>query len=111
MGRLAFCLLLAACGSSHPKPPMDLGAITVVPTEYNASNATQAVLGPTLDLVRPPQGGYVVFVGARVTGFAATTAVELTGNLRDSNGVVISTDARTVTLQPDPNDANVWIPD
>jgi hypothetical protein len=108
--RLAWILLLAACGSPT-KPSMDLGTIMVVPTEYDSVKMTQAPVGATLDLVRPPQGGYVSFVGARVTGFAAPTTVELTGQLKDGSGTVISQDARTVTLQPASDDPNVWIPD
>jgi len=107
--RLAWLLALAAC-SSPPKPAADLGTIGVVATEYDAVKMTQAPLGAQLALVRPPQGGYVVFVGARVTGFAAPTTVELTGLLKNG-ATVISQDARTVTLQQAPDDANVWIPD
>lgn len=107
--RRALVLVLAGCGTSA-KPLADLGTIAVVPTEYDAGKMTQAPLGAQLDLVRPPQGGYVVFVGARVTGFAQPTTVELTGLLKEG-ATVISQDARTVTLEQAPDDPNVWIPD
>ena len=55
-----------------------------------------------VDLVEPPQGGQVVFVGARVTNIASCV-VSLTGVLRKVDGAIAGgPDIRTVVIQPIP---------
>lgn len=54
---------------------------------------------PALDIVTPPQGGRVLFVGVRATNIDPC-AVELSGALRDLGTSQLTVDSRTVNLQP-----------
>ncbi len=53
--------------------------------------------GDTVALVFPPQGGRVIFAGARATNLDAC-AVQITGALRDETTKQVRVDARTVNL-------------
>ena len=109
-----FLMMLAGCGAAGSKGDLGPGggALDVQPTEYDAIALTQTVLtdGAPLHLVEPPQAGFVAFVGVRV-GNASERTVQLTGRLRDLSGALVASDARTVTLQPAPDDATTLEPD
>ncbi len=58
--------------------------------------------GDTVQLVRPPQGGHVIFVGARIQNLDTDT-IELTGRVRDAKtNSIIQQDIRTVVTEPVP---------
>jgi hypothetical protein len=108
---LAVALVCAGCGNgSMMMPPPPGGAIEVTPTEYDATAMTQTELGDgaPLDLVRPPQGGFVVFVGAEVRNVGESTVL-LSSRLIDGAGNVINEDARTIGLKAQSGD--VYVPD
>jgi hypothetical protein len=86
------------------------GALTVTPGVYDplAQSLTDIADGDSIDLVRPPQGGYVVFVGARVRG-ETERSVEIAATLTDA--AAMETDRRTVTMQPSPTDPTIYQPD
>jgi hypothetical protein len=100
---------IPACGGA-PRPPAQ-DPITVRPAVYDA--ATMRLIdiadGDTIDLVRPPQGGYVLFIGASLVG-AREPFVKMTATLRDASGVV-ATDARNIAVAASPGDPTVSIPD
>jgi len=56
--------------------------------------------GAVLDLIEPPQGGRVVFVGARATNVDGCGAL-LTGTFRDTVSNQIRFDTRSVNLSPE----------
>ena len=103
----AAALALCACGSS-PGPSI----IQVTPAMYQSTMALLTVNdGDRVDLTRPPQGGFVLFVGARVAHLNEQV-VELRGRLRDAkSGALVSEDARTVTMMPTADDPTVFAPD
>jgi hypothetical protein len=103
--RLLACLVLL--GACDPGPV----EIEVTPTQYNAMRQVQTALlpGDDLDLVRPPQGGFVLFIGVRVRGLEEAT-VELESQLLDG-GVVATSDRRTVRLIPMAEDVRLYQPD
>src|SRR5947209_7399810 len=103
--RILPALLFFACGDDPALPPMpDVTPIEVAPAMYLSTQALMTVKdGDLIDLVRPPQGGYVLFVGARIKG-TKEKVVELRGRLRMASGMVIGQDGRTVTLQPAADD-------
>ena len=99
--------LVAGCGGSSMTA---VGAIAVAPTEYDSASTTQRLLadGDDLQLVQPPQGGFVVFVGARVRGLADPT-VQLASKLSDAqSGAEIANDGRVVQLK---QDGDAYVPD
>src|SRR5262249_50839558 len=83
----------------------------VTPTAYDNQALTQSELhdGDVLDLVRPPQGGIVSFVGATVRGLGDAT-VELKGRLLSGDSEVTQ-EGRIVDLQRSAIDPDLWIPD
>jgi hypothetical protein len=105
-------LLSAACGSPVKAPP-DPTALDVTPGAYHLDSQTLADLadGDVVDLIRPPQGGFVIFVGARVRNLHDPT-VELRGRLLNpSSGALVTEEGRVVDLNPTPGDPTVWLPD
>jgi hypothetical protein len=99
----------AGCGSTAAPT----GAIGVTPAMYQPTTMTLTPVadGDAIDLTKPPQGGFVLFVGARVMGLSSGT-VELRGRLIDpSTGKVEAEDRRTVEMMRSTDDATVWIPD
>ena len=59
--------------------------------------ATEVTDGSVVPLIFPPQGGRVIFAGARVKNIDAC-GVTLTGALRDLSTMQVRVDARTVNL-------------
>lgn len=108
MRRLLVIALQLGCSACDSGPPK--GAITLVPTQYDASSISQTELGDLLDLVRPPQGGFVAFVGARAEGLGEDM-VEMHARLRDRFGSMVAEDVRMVSLLADPGDPKIAIPD
>jgi hypothetical protein len=59
--------------------------------------------GSEVHLVPPPQGGQVLFIGARVEGLSGNE-IELTGRVRDlETDAIIQEDTRTAAMQPMPD--------
>lgn len=56
--------------------------------------------GAVLDIIEPPQGGQVIFVGARARNVPGCGLL-LTGALRDPGTMQVRFDTRTVNLMPD----------
>jgi hypothetical protein len=108
---LALAPALAGCAAGTAAVP-DAGALDVQPAMYAITmTLTPVNEGDTIDLVEPPQGGEVLFVGAQVRGLAETT-VELTGRLLDlTSGATIAANARTVAMVASPSDPTISIPD
>jgi hypothetical protein len=90
---------------------MPVSDFEVTPTVYDNQKLTQTVLsdGDPLDLVRPPQGGFVSFVAARVRGLSDAT-VELRGRLLLGDREVTQ-EGRVVDLQRSSSEPDVWLPD
>ena len=110
MWRALLTLALLGCGAGSPSS----GApITITPAAYDAAAMTLTDLAPgaPIDLVFPPQGGFVLFVGGRVHGLSDGN-VEMSARILDPQSqAVIAENKRVVTLQHDPADATGWIPD
>ncbi|MSP61900.1 MAG: hypothetical protein EXR72_16520 [Myxococcales bacterium] len=109
IARLACAPWLAvALGCGPPS-----SAIEVAPTQYALATMTQAPLaaGDPVDLVYPPQGGHVLFVGVRVRHLQEGV-VELRGHLREGEGgAILGEDVRTLTMLQTFEDPSVWTPD
>ncbi len=58
--------------------------------------------GGPIDIIEPPQGGRVLFVGVRATNIDPC-AVTLTGTLRDLSSTAIRFDTRTLNLRDEGN--------
>lgn len=101
-------VVLAGCGSR----PAAGTAIGVTPTEYDAKALTQSEIaeGAAVDLIAPPQGGFVLFIGAALREVGEPT-VQLRGALLDGSGAVIAEDVRTSSLRPSAADPAVLTPD
>ncbi|AUX47741.1 hypothetical protein SOCE26_092650 [Sorangium cellulosum] len=114
--RCAACvaLLLAApaCGDDDDDddPPEDmckLGYLGVQGAEIqmevmalDSSEVSRPVSdGDVVDIIMPPQGGRVIFLGARATNLSAC-GVQLSGTLRDTGSGRIMSESRTVNLKP-----------
>lgn len=98
--------IVASCGGGGD------GALVVTPTEYDAAARVQVALadGGPLRLVKPPQGGYVSFVGARVEGLRAPL-VQMDAVVRGRDGAVIARSMRVATLVANPRAPSVREPD
>jgi hypothetical protein len=104
----AWLLVLAVgCG-----PAGSSGMLAVTPAIYHPADQSLIDVsdGDRVGLERPPQGGIVLFVGARVRGLGDPT-VELRGRLLDLSGAPVAEEGRVVDLNPTPGDATLWQPD
>jgi hypothetical protein len=105
---LALALVAAGCNSG----PMG-GALDVTPSMYSYDQMALSRLsdGDPIDLTHPPQGGFVLFVGAEVRNLHDAT-VQLSGKLYDATGThLLGQDKRSVLFQPSKADPDVWVPD
>jgi hypothetical protein len=104
--------LLFGCGGT---PASMSSPLDVTLAMYSAQAMTLTVVneGDAVDLVYPPQGGFVMFVGAQVRGLDANVAdVALKGRLLDAAGTTaLASDMRTVTMQPSASDPTTYVPD
>jgi hypothetical protein len=108
MWRALLALGLLGCGAAAPAD-----AITVTPASYDAAAMTLTDLtsGAPIDLVFPPQGGFVLFVGGRVRNLTDGN-VEMRARMIDPGSqAVIAENTRVVTMKRDAADATSWIPD
>ena len=95
------------------KPVPDPTDLDVTPGSYHNDTLQLADLadGDTLDLIFPPQGGFVIFLGARVRKLNDPT-VELRGRLLDPiTGALIAEEGRVVDMQKSASDPTLWEPD
>ncbi len=111
-------LALAACSTASAAPPSDDGGDAAptcaagilgdadgepmlqitTPDDSSDGGANLVVAdGGNVVLAFPPQGGRVIFVGARATNIDAC-GVQMTGILRDPNSQEVRIDERTVNL-------------
>jgi hypothetical protein len=90
-----------------PTNPIELTATSYDPVAMSQTPLTD---GGPLDLLRPPQGGFVVFVGAVVRNLGDTT-VTLHASLRDPSGMPIAEDSRTISMQASADDPLAFVPD
>ncbi len=98
--------------SSDPEPPPDAGPSCTLPFIGDKNAPIEAIVtvrtvdgksvdlndGDTVPLVFPPQGGRVVFIGARVKN-VDPCAVRLAGAIRDVATNQVRIDNRTVNLR------------
>ncbi|MFO0611131.1 MAG: hypothetical protein U0414_00990 [Polyangiaceae bacterium] len=112
--RLLLPTILALGATACPAPADDDGPPTKCPGLYvgdvsaapeleivylDAANATQDLGDGRIPLVFPPQGGRVLFVGARAKN-VDPCGVLLTGAIRDPVSKKLQLDKRTVNLVP-----------
>jgi hypothetical protein len=99
-----YALLLLACG---PRPPLGLTL-----TEYDPLTLSARALrdGDDLHLQLPPQGGLVLFIGARVFGDGAQE-ITLTGRLLAADGQPIGQDSRQSRFVAAVDDPTALVPD
>ena len=124
LGGLACALALAGCSTPGFSPADDAGVLDAPAPDAPLFACPAGFLGdpslePTLEihvlrvdgndvpladkddvpLIFPPQGGRVVFVGARATNLDGC-GIQLTGAIRDESTRQVRVDARTVNLNP-----------
>jgi hypothetical protein len=82
--------------------------LRVEPTEYDWIAATQKPItsGADVTLQPPPQGGFVLFLGARVSGLGEET-VQLAGRLHEGARIVTQDERLSMLVR----DGESWIPD
>jgi len=78
----------------------DGGTPEIVP-EIRDVDGTAMSIGTkdVLELIRPSQGGHVIFVGARATGLCASGAT-LTGRVLFPDGTFVSLESRSLDFEP-----------
>jgi hypothetical protein len=107
----AVSVVLAGCSAGPMIPAVP---IALVPAQYDSVTmqlADMPASGGVLDLVRPPQGGYVSFVGARARNLTDGN-VEIHGRLLDpQTNAIRFEDVRVVQLRRDGADPDAWLPD
>ncbi|WP_437966565.1 hypothetical protein WMF04_44345 [Sorangium sp. So ce260] len=111
----ALLLVAPACGDDGEPPPVgpdppqmckhgylgEEGApIQIEVIALDSSDAARPVSdGDGVDIIMPPQGGRVIFLGVRATNLSAC-GVQLSGSLRDTESGRVMSESRTVTLKP-----------
>jgi len=108
MWRAVLALGLLGCGASSPGQP-----ITVTPASYDAvaMTLTDVAPGGPLDLVFPPQGGFVLFVGGRVHGLDDGNVQMRARMIDPASQAIVAENTRVLALKRDAADATSWIPD
>jgi hypothetical protein len=103
MRAAALSVLLLGCGTPN-------GEISLELRQYDPVALTQAPIGDgKLDLMLPPQGGFVVFLGAELRN-VNEGSVELRGRILD-RGTVIAEDIRNVPVVDSPAAGDLKVPD
>ena len=87
-----------ACGTGFIGDPSKPGELEIHALTADAKDVPLNDKGD-LSILFPPQGGRVVFVGARARNIDSC-AVQLTGSLRDPTSKQVMLDSRTVNLTP-----------
>lgn len=108
MWRAVLALGLLGCGASSPGQP-----IAVTPAGYDAvaMTLTDLASGGPIDLVFPPQGGFVLFVGGRVRDLDDGNVQMRARMIDPGSQAIVAENTRVVALKRDAADANSWIPD
>lgn len=104
---IALLLAAPACGDEPPPDPCKLGYlgeegadIQLEVIALDSSDVARPVSdGDEVDIIMPPQGGRVIFLGARATNLSAC-GVKLSGSLRDTGSGRVMVESRTVNLRP-----------
>jgi hypothetical protein len=107
--------LLGGCPDTSPGPsdPPDAGPSCGIPFLGDRAKAPEIELivrgtdgvsakvadGAAVAMIFPPQGGRVIFAGARATNIDPC-GVKLTGTLRDLKTMQITVNTRTINLEP-----------
>jgi hypothetical protein len=78
-----------------PAMPVEMTLVALGPDRVSR----EITDGSEVAMILPPQGGRVIFVGARVSNISACQ-LELSGSLRDATTGQVRVDARTVNLRP-----------
>jgi hypothetical protein len=103
MRAIALVSLLAGCGTDFigdPSLPPEAQALL---GDGESPMLDQASAGAIALLEPPPQGGYVIYVGARARNLGAS-GVRIAGELHDAvSGELIGVDARQTDLVADPD--------
>ncbi|KYF82149.1 hypothetical protein BE11_25680 [Sorangium cellulosum] len=104
----ALLLAAPACGDDEPPPDAcklgylgEEGAdIQMEVIALDSSDVARPVSdGDGVDIIMPPQGGRVIFLGVRATNLSAC-GVKLSGSLRDTESGRVMSESRTVNLRP-----------
>lgn len=118
--RLVLIGLGAAAGAAGCQGPV-AGSLEVVPARFAGADLVPVVEGDSVDLVRPIQGGHVIFIGAFVRGATGSRGT-IRGELRrgesatgqplppGSPGAIIVFEERSTTLVDLPAGASPPIP-
>jgi hypothetical protein len=79
----------------------DAADLVVLPGQFTGENMPLRMLsdGDPVDLVEPPQGGHVVFIGPKVQNLT-TDAIDLRVRFRRPGGAIIQEERRTVLMVP-----------
>lgn len=107
---LAFASLVACSPAQTPPDPIEACTFAYLGDKSAAAKLEIVVRGPggkvvalhegdAVPLVYPPQGGRVVFIGARATNLDPC-GVKLSGSIRDTVNAQVRVDNRTINLQP-----------
>lgn len=78
-----------------PKQPIVLQVTALGVTNMS----TPIVDGMSVDLITPPQGGRVIFIGAKATNLSPCGVV-ISGSIKDPGNGAVMLDKRTVNLKP-----------
>ena len=103
--RICRCVAAVALTSCSPARHESGSKLAVEAVEWDAVSHDYAPLadGSDVHLAPPPQGGHVLFIGARVEGLSGNE-IELTGRVRDlETDAILQEDTRTTTVQPMPD--------
>jgi hypothetical protein len=115
-GAVLLLLIAPSCGPRSPvhEPvdagtdgsvgPFDGGPVLVLPGQFTGENEALRMLsdGDPVDLVQPPQGGHVIFIGAKVQNLAPEIdTVDLSVRFRRlGSGSIIQEERRTIVMRP-----------
>lgn len=107
----ALLSVMPACDAEEPPPEEPIGCKLGYLGEEGAELQAEIIAldaqatshpvedGDTIDIVMPPQGGRVLFLGVRATNLSAC-GVQLSGTLRDPESGRIMSESRTINLAP-----------